>query len=497
VGIATVMVVFFLVFPRAFLRAPGMVPRSGPADQGSMLDSVLDPARRALAASSRVLFHIQGERLGYLRCLTLTTFDGARWSGPPRAPLKFIPYVAWEKLGNYSHRQVRVKNAAFLGRVLPVDGDVVFLYGRFFGRPMVNAHGGIETDSIWNTANNEYQYWIDPQPPATPLPRGLARLYVQHPEVSARITNWLDQVLVGATNSYDQARRLEHHLQTRFAYELGAPELNRANFTEEFLFEQRRGHCERFASALTLLLRVKGIPSRVVIGYLPTSRNSFSGGYNIRFRDAHAWTEAWFPERGWVTLDGTPRAQYPPEDWNVRDLLADLDFACSAYVVNFDAPTQSQFLIGALQSLGQAPGWLARHWKPAVPVAGIALALGLWFRLGARRRVASPGAPHRRAQTQWAEHYYGQMLRALARAGLERQPHQTPLEFLNVLGQRPLPVLEDARRITDLFCATRYGGRVLSADQRAELQRALHQIRLTTLQAQSARTRPGKAEPPL
>ena len=284
-------------------------------------------------------------------------------------------------------------------------------------------------------------------------------------------------MLTGATNSYAQARQIEAYLCDRFTYELGTPELNRLNPLENFLFRERRGHCERFAAALTSLLRLKGIPSRIVVGYVPTSRNPFSGGYNVRFKDAHAWTEAFFPDRGWVQLDATPRATTPPEDWPLRDLMADLDYAWSSYVVNFDAPAQSQLLATSILALSLAPSWVRQNWLPLLPIAAVAV-LGIAWRVVRPRWQTRRKAPFARQQTiELAEHYYGQMLRALTRLGHYRQPHQTPFEFLSELAHSPASYLPEVRLISDLFCAARYGNCALTAEQRAAIEQALTRIR--------------------
>ena len=82
---------------------------------------------------------------------------------------------------------------------------------------------------------------------------------------------------------------------------------------EEFLFEDKRGHCEYFASALALLGRAAGVPTRVVMGYRVSERSPF--GYSVvRERNAHAWVEAWLPEQGWVTRDATPAEAQPQNE---------------------------------------------------------------------------------------------------------------------------------------------------------------------------------------
>jgi transglutaminase-like putative cysteine protease len=74
----------------------------------------------------------------------------------------------------------------------------------------------------------------------------------------------------------------------------------------DFLLERKLGHCEYFASAMTLLARADGIPARLVTGYRIIERNPFGDYAIVRERHAHAWTEVHLGERGWVTVDPSP-----------------------------------------------------------------------------------------------------------------------------------------------------------------------------------------------
>jgi hypothetical protein len=77
------------------------------------------------------------------------------------------------------------------------------------------------------------------------------------------------------------------------------------NPTDAFLFETRSGFCEHYASSFALLMRVAGIPSRVILGYLGGERNGISGRYMVWQSDAHAWAEVLIEGRGWVRIDPT------------------------------------------------------------------------------------------------------------------------------------------------------------------------------------------------
>src|SRR5260370_17591950 len=75
------------------------------------------------------------------------------------------------------------------------------------------------------------------------------------------------------------------------------------------LSDKRAGHCEYFASAMTVMLRSVGIPARIANGFLTGEYNDVGGDFIVRASDAHSWFEVFFPTYGWLTFDPTPAAQ--------------------------------------------------------------------------------------------------------------------------------------------------------------------------------------------
>ena len=73
----------------------------------------------------------------------------------------------------------------------------------------------------------------------------------------------------------------------------------------DFLFETRTGYCELYAAAMTILLRMNSIPSRIVVGFWGGEYNPVGGYRVVRDSMAHAWVEAWFDDRGWILFDPT------------------------------------------------------------------------------------------------------------------------------------------------------------------------------------------------
>ncbi|MBG7602564.1 MAG: transglutaminase domain-containing protein, partial [Gammaproteobacteria bacterium] len=103
---------------------------------------------------------------------------------------------------------------------------------------------------------------------------------------------------------------LRYFRQQPFYYTLYPPLLE-DNPVDEFLFESRRGFCEHYASSFVTMMRVAGIPARLVTGYQGGEINPLGGHLIVRQSDAHAWAEVWLNGAGWMRID--PTAAVAPE----------------------------------------------------------------------------------------------------------------------------------------------------------------------------------------
>lgn len=143
--------------------------------------------------------------------------------------------------------------------------------------------------------------------------------YLQLPEqLPERVAALAAEVSGGGwTSRYDQVKAIEQYLKENYTYSLKSkmPGENE-DFVDHFLFEQQKGYCVHFATAMVVMLRSQEIPARWVKGYQTgeaVGEQTNAAGivetqYKVREQDAHAWVEVYFPEAGWVPFDPTPAA---------------------------------------------------------------------------------------------------------------------------------------------------------------------------------------------
>lgn len=258
-------------------------------------------------------------------------------------------------------------------------------------------------------------------------------------------------------DNWDRMQALSDYLQNHYQYTLqnlpqGSDPLS------AFLFDQPAGDCEYFASALAVMARTLGIPTRVVNGFVLGSYNPISGEYLVRGSDAHTWVEAYFPpgqpmQRGsWISFDATPAATGPEAGlWPQAGMMLDaISSFWQEWIVNYDWIQQASLARLLQQDLhGAAAGiWQSgrssslRHWPHPAPehlpswaVGGLlalltSLAWGVHLRLRGRgwRWGGRPSADE--VAIRQAQRAYRRFQRYLHRAGVPHRVAETAPELL-------------------------------------------------------------------
>src|SRR6185295_13181402 len=135
---------------------------------------------------------------------------------------------------------------------------------------------------------------------------------------------------------------------------------------EDFLFHEEAGHCEYFATATAILLRIAGIPTRYVNGFLGGEWNDMSKHITVRDNRAHSWTEAYLGQLGWVRVDSTPVASRATRMGRVRQLFDSVELFWSRWVIQYDASRQLDLAkrLGRQLGMDKRGSRASSQWKP-------------------------------------------------------------------------------------------------------------------------------------
>jgi transglutaminase-like putative cysteine protease len=155
-----------------------------------------------------------------------------------------------------------------------------------------------EPDFGANTLRNDFTAWKGPE--YASIPADVRSIHA----LTGDLTN-------GVGTDLDKALKVAGYLhQLEYVEDAQNPLLPNARF-EEFIYGDAPGTAIDFATAMTLMARAAGLPSRVATGYLPGDYNPLSGASKITEADAHAWSEIYFRGAGWVPFDAAPRPDLP------------------------------------------------------------------------------------------------------------------------------------------------------------------------------------------
>lgn len=131
--------------------------------------------------------------------------------------------------------------------------------------------------------------------------------YFETPPISDQVTALTERWTAQAGTPFERLIALQAHLR-KFQYSLDVPPPSSSDYLTEFLFQDRAGFCQQFATAFALQARLLGYPSRVSVGFLPgTSDPAHPTQFVVHGTDAHAWPEVYFADLGWVRFEPTPR----------------------------------------------------------------------------------------------------------------------------------------------------------------------------------------------
>lgn len=345
------------------------------------------------------------------------------------------------------------------------------------------------------------------QKPSDKYSPHIIRNFLQLPgnKISSRVVALAKEIVPDdlKRNSLQKADRIANYLRRTYTYTLKLSANPEVEPVEDFLFNQRAGHCEYFASAMVILLRTLGVPCRLVTGYHGGQYNAIGGWYLVRQSDAHAWVEVYVTKRSWKIYDPSPAREAEQQPTRVGELIDFLATTWFTSVIEYDRHKQltvyglvgqtiksgAAFLAQVVWGLQQmAAAALSRLKSPRFlfSLKGlttlawlVALAAALtWLGKGLARRALARVSGKSRGKGPFGIYpspvkFYRRMLELLARQGFVKAPGDTPMEFARQVhrqggaGYDALPV------ITRYYYQVRFGSRVLSPPEAKEVARTL------------------------
>jgi protein-glutamine gamma-glutamyltransferase len=529
-------VLFFLIprFTTGYLSAFNLHPTlmTGFSD-----DVTLGEIGQIQQDSSVVMrIHVNGDPASaegvHWRGIVLTTFDGRHWFnsfpwrkdvvqssgyGEYRFPVPALSSGHWTQLGYTVLMEPAATDAIFIAP------RVSLLRGRF-GDPASRSAGVLgagfllrdPTNSIFNPAHNSVttRYEAVSMLPvvtarelrgAVPViyPQQFRDVYLQLPsKLDPRIHKLASDVTSHAQNEYDRVSAVSAYLSSHYRYTLDLQGPAPADPLANFLFVRRAGHCEYFATAMTIMLRTLGIPARYATGFAPGEYNPIAGDYIVRGSDAHAWVEVYFPGYGWLTFDPTPSGdEHHSGLFDRAGLYWDwFQYNWGEWVVNYDFYHQI--------TLGRNVHTASRNWSDRLRdlyQRGQQAALSAILALD-RRTEASPfflpsllvflvalllllrgRALIRYLVSRWrlrahsgdvtaglAALEYSEMLRLLEKRGWKKSPSQTAREFASAI---PAPEFAaPVAQMTELYQSARFGAHAARIEQMSALLRSIRDL---------------------
>lgn len=474
-------IVFFIAFPRLSWNIAAR--RTGPGLLGGttgMSDSVRLGGGGSIKTNARAVFRAtlapdpNVEQLDrYWVGRVFDTFNGKEWRGhgtetPPSARVLVGSMIGRPKIVQRIELLPAYESRTLVALEEPIAFDQAIGLSASGGAPAMLAQLLGEEVHVVTPANG-YKYVATSRPPNGP-PAKLEPLetapYLQlPPTLDPRVRTLARQLAGTATSPKDVATRLEDELRRRNAYTLELPgEVD--DPLADFLFVRRQGHCEHFASALTVMLRTLGIPARVAAGFYGGERAN--GLYVLRAGDAHAWTQAWIEGEGWLLLDATPSEGRVRQSGSFMaslvGLYESLEEAWRRRVIDYTLIDQ----VTAVRALVQPP----QNARSGMEISGLpsARSIGLGLFLAALtfvvvRRLGRPAArrPHPAAG------FLDAIDRRLAELHVARQEGEHLEELSTRLFAAHHPLAAPLSAVARRYLEARFGGRPLAAGEAPRL----------------------------
>jgi len=267
---------------------------------------------------------------------------------------------------------------------------------------------------------------------------------------------------------------LSYFRNQEFFYTLSPPPLGQHPM-DSFLFDTKKGFCGHYASAFVTLMRQAGIPSRIVTGYQGGILNPVDNYMIIRQSDAHAWTEVWIDDQGWIRVDPTAAVSPARIESGIADAGLDEDKLPSIVISDNAFFKQSRYIIDSMQNSWNkwVIGYNQKKQKQLFNELGVdkvdAGQLILWLVLAMTLSGAIITSLMLRSSNRKCEdkilRFYNRFCNKFKNAGLIRETHEGENEFLDRIKNHFPGSARAAETITTSYQQIRYNNQTDSRYQ--------------------------------
>lgn len=490
----------FIVFPRVGLsllllnrpKSGRMIGFSGKVDLGQIGTLRSDPTIALRVTIPDLPNPPPARKVMHLRGTALDHYDGRSWTQSGKLNRTV---AGGGELVPVSSRPDVAKDPMLRIELEPIDPPVLFLPRFTKGLRLrrsasvgpgsgVSVQRGPEGEYRYQAPNDRgvhYEVFLSEERRASfpQLRRAERDRYLQLPpglpeRIGGLARGWTED----QKTDYAQARAIERHLRTEYRYDLSSPSGEDEHPLDHFLFESKRGHCEYYSTAMAVMLRSIGVPSRNVTGFIGGTYNKFGEFYAVRQGDAHSWVEAYIEGRGWLTFDPTPpSAAVPQSDIDgllagVRDFFEAVSQRWNRHVLGYDLRQQ----VSLFERLSQRDGGPADVFRTPsgkrlllLTVAVLLIGFSLWWLRRRRRRSqeAEQTDPRKRSREEaMAVGLYQSLDRAMVALGIARSAATPPLRHAVALRRVGHPCSDEILELTERYLAARFGDDPLGADER-------------------------------
>jgi hypothetical protein len=375
----------------------------------------------------------------------------------------------------------------------------------------MSVHGHPEGEMRYTAPHDRgvrYSVFLSPEgrPTFRVLKAGERQRYLQLPaDLPDRIRTLAADWVEGIEGDYQRAKAIEKQLRTAYRYDLSSPSGAHAQPLDHFLFESRRGHCEYYSTAMAVMLRAQGVPTRNVTGFVGGTYNTIGKFYAVRQGDAHSWVEAYMRGRGWMTFDPTPPGSALPQGelegalvW-LRDLFEAASQKWDRRVLGYDL-RQQVGLFESLTSRNSATSKLFRKPSRRTLMIGAALLVILpcMYLIYRRRRRGgdeeSEGEGTLTRDAAVATALYRSLDRVMATIGLSRGSTTPPLHHARALAGLGHPLASEIMALTRRYLDARFGRQPIHGDEQRDFEQRVRGLRDAARQLPASQTTLGALE---